>query len=139
MTPGEFILLSNSPDSILCAGLGSEKPLKASGILTKPEADLISQAISDYNMAITDVASQFSLAVADLNTSFRNLETGYLFGGVTYTNNYVVRSLFSSDGIYPNPKGSAFIANEIIRAVNDHYGARLPLVDIHDYSGNILP
>lgn len=137
--PGEFILLSNSPDSILCAGFGSEKPFKASGILTKPEADLIRQAIIDYNMAITDIATQFDLAVADLNASFRNLETGYLFGGVTYTNNYVLRSLFSSDGIYPNPKGSAFIANEVIRTVNEHYGARLPMVDIHDYSGNILP
>jgi hypothetical protein len=137
--PGEFILLSNPLDSIKCAGLGSTNPFKASGVITKPEADLIAVAISGYNTAISDVASQYGLGLADLNTAFKKLETGYLFSGVTYTNNYVLSSLFSSDGIHPNPKGSAFIANEIIRTINNHYGARLPLVDIHDYPGNILP
>ncbi len=136
---GELILLSNPLDSIQCAGFGSVKPFMAAGVLTQPEIDIINQTITDYNNAITDVASQFGLAVTDLNASYRNLGSGYLFGGVTYTNNYVLQSLFSSDGIYPNPKGSAFIANEVIRTINNYYGARLPLVDIHDYSGNILP
>lgn len=35
--------------------------------------------------------------------------------------------LFSLDGVHPNARGYAVIANEIIKVINRHYHANLPL------------
>jgi lysophospholipase L1-like esterase len=46
---------------------------------------------------------------------------------------------FSLDGVHPNPRGQALLANEFIRVINARFGATLPPVDIRLYRQNILP
>ncbi len=40
------------------------------------------------------------------------------------------QSVFSVDGLHPNPMGHALIANEIIKLMNTNYGISVPLSDI---------
>ena len=35
--------------------------------------------------------------------------------------------LFSLDGVHPNARGYAVIANEVIKVINEFYNANLPL------------
>ena len=52
--------------------------------------------------------------------------------GQIYTANYFSGSategtvLFSLDGVHPNARGYAVIANEIIKVINKHYKSNLP-------------
>ena len=43
--------------------------------------------------------------------------------------------LFSLDGMHPNPRGYAYIANEIIKVINDHYKSHLPQLVPGNYPG----
>ncbi|MEP2772326.1 MAG: SGNH/GDSL hydrolase family protein [Fulvivirga sp.] len=42
-------------------------------------------------------------------------------------------SIWSTDGVHPNPRGAAIIANEIIEKINAVYGSTVPLVNPLDY------
>ena len=44
-------------------------------------------------------------------------------------------SIWSSDGIHPNPRGAAIVANEIIKAINSNYEATIPTVNPLDFPG----
>jgi hypothetical protein len=43
---------------------------------------------------------------------------------------------FSLDGIYFNQRGNAFIANAIIREINNQYEANIPTVIVNSFRGN---
>lgn len=48
--------------------------------------------------------------------------------------------LFSLDGVHPNARGYAIIANEIIKVINRHYKSSLPLHHPSYFPGiNIVP
>lgn len=44
-------------------------------------------------------------------------------------------SIWSSDGVHPNPRGAALIANEIIDVINSNYNATIPTVNPLDFPG----
>lgn len=84
-----------------------------------------------YNGKIREYAAEKDLAVVDLFDLYQRIhqggyrtDDGILVDGTAYGN------FFSSDGIYPTPFGQAVIANEVIKAINKHYGAIIPLIDI---------
>ena len=43
--------------------------------------------------------------------------------------------MFSLDGVHPNSRGYAFVANEVIKVINAHYQATLPMVYVGKYAG----
>lgn len=43
-------------------------------------------------------------------------------------------SIFSSDGVHPNGRGAAIIANEIIDAINSAHSASIPKANVLDYA-----
>ena len=48
--------------------------------------------------------------------------------------------LFSLDGVHPNARGYAVIANEIIKVINREFKTNLPLKNASYYPGiNIVP
>ncbi len=47
--------------------------------------------------------------------------------------------IFSVDGIHPNPKGHAVVANEIIKVINSSFDATIPLVDTTPYRTILTP
>ena len=66
--------------------------------------------------------------------------------GQVYTANYFSGSanegqvLFSLDGVHPNARGYAVIANEIIKVINRYYNANIPLHHPSYFPGiNIVP
>jgi lysophospholipase L1-like esterase len=46
---------------------------------------------------------------------------------------------FSLDGVHPNARGHAYIANKFIEAINAKFGSSIPLCNPNDYPGNELP
>jgi lysophospholipase L1-like esterase len=87
------------------------------------------------------------IAVADMNAIMNQLITGLrIETGQLYTANYFSGSategvvLFSLDGVHPNARGYAVIANEFIKVINEFYNANLPLHNPSYFPGiNIVP
>jgi hypothetical protein len=137
---GELVLMSIPHDSLLCYGLGTPKrPIPDHYILDSAEVTNIHNAIAAYNAIITSSANSRNLAFADINFLFKQLNKTIIYNGTTFNTGYLKNSIFSSDGLYPNARGNAFIANEFIRAINGKYMSTLPEADVNGYQGNILP
>jgi hypothetical protein len=88
-----------------------------------------------YNQKIRDYAAEKDLAVVDLFDLYRRIQKGgYKTDDGTLIDGTAYGNFFSSDGIYPTPLGQAIIANEVIKAINNHYGAKIPLINISDFT-----
>lgn len=137
----ELVLLSLPLDSVKCAQWGSNPlyPLQDKYVLDATEVSQIRGAISTFNTKLFATANNYSLAYVDINTFFKSAKSGYTFNGVTYTSEFVSGGAFSLDGIHPNPKGYALIANEFIKAINLRYACKIPLVDANGYPGVVFP
>jgi hypothetical protein len=58
---------------------------------------------------------------------------------VAYSPAFITGNLFSLDGVHPTPRGYAIIANEMIKAINGKYQARIPTVDVTQYRAVLFP
>ncbi len=122
--------------------LGVTFPLEDKYVLIPAEQSIIKTATKQFNDIIYAAARSKKLAVADMNAIM-----GYLTGGIRlgdgqwYTADYfkgtenMNKVLFSLDGVHPNPRGYAFVANEIVKVINEHYKARLPMLVPGNYPG----
>lgn len=113
---------------------GISYPMANKWVLTANEKAKVASATNSYNASIRAIAATKNLAVADMNTIMTQLVSGLrIETGQVYTANYFSGSateglvLFSLDGVHPNARGYAVIANEIIKVINHHYHANLPL------------
>jgi len=121
---------------------GITYPLEDKHILIPSEKTAIADATASYNMSIKGIAQAEGLAVADMNMIMNKLVSGLrLDDGQIYTANYFAGAsnlstvLFSLDGVHPNPRGYAVIANEIIKVINSHYKAKLPIHEVGGFPG----
>ena len=113
---------------------GISYPMANKWVLTANEKAKVASATNSFNASIRAIAATKNLAVADMNTIMTQLVSGLrIETGQVYTANYFSGSateglvLFSLDGVHPNARGYAVIANEIIKVINHHYHANLPL------------
>lgn len=125
---------------------GITLPLADRWVLIPSEKDAIASATDSFNAIIRAKATEHNLALADMNAIMLQLVSGLkLEDGQVYTANYfngtnISTVLFSLDGVHPNAKGYAVIANQVIKVINAHYKSTLPLVSHSSYSGiTILP
>ena len=126
---------------------GVTLPLADKWVLIPSELSAISSATSSFNASIVSIAATKDLAVADMNAIMTRLVSGIRTeNGSLYTANYFSGSategsvLFSLDGVHPNARGYAVIANEIIKVINAKYKSNLPLHNPTYFPGiNILP
>lgn len=128
---------------------GITAPLANKYVLTANEKLKVANATAAYNTSIVAIAATKNLAVADMNAVMNQLST--LSGlkietNSIYTANYFSGSgtegqvLFSLDGVHPNARGYAVIANEIIKTINAKYKSNLPLHNPTYFPGiSILP
>ncbi|MEO9485297.1 MAG: hypothetical protein ABJG47_17700 [Ekhidna sp.] len=82
------------------------------------------------NLVLVDVNAEFASLAANgvsINGSGMNATLQPPFGG------------FSLDGVHPNKRGYAYIANLFISAINAEFGSQIPLCNPNDYAGNNLP
>jgi len=126
---------------------GVSFPMANRWVLTTAEQARITTATTAYNNAIISIAASKNLAVANMNAILNQLVSGLRAdNGTLYTANYFGNPstegqvLFSLDGVHPNARGYSVIANEIIKVINRHYNANLPLHNPNNFPGiTILP
>lgn len=121
---------------------GVTLPLANKYVLTANEKAKVASATASYNNSIRSIAASKGLAVADMNSIMNQLVNGLqIETGQIYTANYFSgvatenKVLFSLDGVHPNARGYAVIANEIIKVINEHYNANLPLHYVNNFPG----
>lgn len=121
---------------------GVSVPLANKWVLTANEKTKVANATASYNAAIVSIANANDLAVADMNAIMNQLVGGLrIETGQIYTANYFSgvanewKVLFSLDGVHPNARGYAVIANEIIKVINRHYNSNLPLHNAGSFPG----
>ncbi len=123
-------------DATTVYGIGT--PLDDSLVLVPEELELIETATEDYNAIIRTAAieSGEDVMLFDAAQTLNDLTTtGITSNGTTVYG--AMGSAFSFDGIHLSEKGNAVFANEVIEAINEHFGSTLQLVDPADF-GNIF-
>lgn len=125
---------------------GVTYPLQDQHVLIAAEVAMVNNATASFNNSIKAIAEAKGLAVADMNAILNQLVSGLrVEDGQIYTANYFSTAtlstvLFSLDGVHPNARGYAVIANEVIKVINSHYNAKLPLVSAGNFPGaTVLP
>jgi lysophospholipase L1-like esterase len=145
-------LLTLSAGSVLGTTVGGNPqaingitvPLEDKYVLIPSETTEIKARTIAFNNIIKGVADANAtrLALADVNSTFTNLVTykAGIYNGVTITPSLSPPTgVFSEDGVHPNSRGYAFMANTFISAINAKFGATVPPVDISKYLGTGLP
>lgn len=97
-----------------------------------------------FNAAIKAAADANSsrVALADVNAAFNTFLANRLMiaNGITITPNInPPTGIYSEDGLHPNNRGYAFVANIFIDAINAKFGASVPKVNLAKYSATALP
>ncbi|MEL6556751.1 MAG: hypothetical protein AAFQ94_01115 [Bacteroidota bacterium] len=113
---------------------------------------IAAQAAARPNVNLVDIQPLFSdmfgltttqaalLGLSDAAQAAADGVPGLVSNGVTFVPlsldlNAVFTSLFSTDLIHPNPRGQAFVANEIIRVLNSTYESNFEEVDPLNFPG----
>lgn len=136
----EFALMTIPQDSLKCGGWGTMKPVPGKYILDNLEIKNVQDAVTNYNIAITQLVADKDVALVDMYSVMKEVSTtGLEFDGVMLNSTFVTGNFFSLDGQNPTPRGSAVVAYYFIDAINAKFGASLPQVIVSDYEGVVLP
>jgi lysophospholipase L1-like esterase len=119
-------------------------PLADQWVLTPNEQQLVATATQNFNTTISNIAQQNGLALVDANTLLIQLSEGGIESGNFILNaSLVTGGAFSLDGVHPNSRGYALIANEFMKAIDVAYGSNFEdsgnLVNVGDFPTNYSP
>ncbi len=141
---------------------GVAVPLADQYTLTMSEQVQVITAYATYNATISGVLASFpNVKLVDVGPMFADVfglspaqaaglqlsaaaqaaadgELGIMIGGFNQVpldlGDNLFNSIWSADGIHPNQRGAAIIANEIIKVLNAEFSADIPMVDVIDYA-----
>jgi len=87
------------------------------------------------NIEIEILSERYNFPVVDLHGLFKKIREGKFItdDGVQVEFKYPGGNFYSNDGFYPTAFGQAIIANEFIKALNKHYGMKIPLIKTREY------
>lgn len=120
-------------------GLTPENPFPNNLVLDQTEIAAYLALRDGYNQIISGLASSFGYSVINWDNLFNQLSSGGLtVNGVEFSSTYISGNFFSLDGIHPTSQGYGIIANEFIKAINNKYGASIPLVDVSAIPGSLI-
>lgn len=120
--------------------LGTQaNPIPHGNVLDRDEVIISQSRTLQLNSAIQSSAAAHGYPVADMHEYMTQLKSGLVFDGVDYTAKFIEGGAFSLDGIHPNTRGYALVANKFIEVINQNYGASIPPVPAHNYTGIIFP
>jgi len=105
-------------------------------VLDPQEMEYLTQKTVEMNEEIKRIAAANNWALMDGYNRLKDACTfGYVLkyadgtpGPITLTGDYL-GGLYSLDGFHPSTSGHAYMANLMIKAINNHYGQNLALVD----------
>ena len=84
-----------------------------------------------------DAATATALALTPAGVAGADGSLGIEVEGTTLAPDFSPNGVTSTDGIHPNPRGHALIANVVIDAMNQAYGANIPRVQVLPLRGVI--
>ena len=104
-------------------GASTMYPLTNEEVLDKDEVNSVASRLTDFNGILKLEAEKRGIASVDLNSIYKQIQNNnYNAGnGIKLSNSLLTGNFFSLDGINPTPRGSAVIANEIIKSINENY------------------
>ncbi|MEH6765958.1 MAG: G-D-S-L family lipolytic protein [Aequorivita antarctica] len=128
-------VLGTTPDPSNPQGvIGVSIPLSDKYVLAVSEQARVTAASTAYNATIQALAGAKGLAYVDAKTALARVANGGIpYDGGVLTSQFVTGGAFSLDGVHPSPRGYAYTANLIIRAINETYDATIPMVHIGNY------
>ncbi|HSJ69736.1 MAG TPA: hypothetical protein VK921_18795 [Anditalea sp.] len=122
---------------------GISYPVEDQYVLLPSEQQEIQTKINTFNGFISAAVSGNSdrLVLADVKDLLdRTASGGVNAGGQALTASILPpNGGFSLDGVHPNARAHAFVANLFIEAINTKWGANIPRVNPNAYVGNDLP
>ncbi|EOZ98363.1 hypothetical protein A33Q_1017 [Indibacter alkaliphilus LW1] len=122
---------------------GISFPVEDQFVLTPEEQEEISSKITAFNGFINAAvqANNDRLVLVDVNNLLTRVLSGEVSsGGVGLTASIVPPTGgFSLDGVHPNARAHAFVANLFIDRINEKWGANIPRANPNAYVGNDLP
>jgi len=149
-TPTDIIPLSTG--SVLGTLVGANPqlingitvPLADKYCLIPSEIAAINTARTAYNMVIQNIvtANAGRLALADVDAQMNAFVAAkaLIINGVTLTPNInPPTGIYSEDGLHPNTRGYALLANIFIDAINSTFGATIPQTNPGAYPATALP
>ena len=103
---------------------GVSVPLEDNWVLSSDETYEVTVATDQYNGAIEQLVAQKGIAFVDANFIMEQIATGGLpFDEFTMHSNLVFGLTFSLDGVHPTQRGYAYMANQILMAIDETYGS----------------
>jgi len=137
--PGELLLLSIPLDSVKCHQMGVLYPFRDEFVLDQLELNQLRKRIADYNEVIIALAEQYGLALVRADQFYTKLKNSFAYNGANMSSKFVSGGAYSLDGIQLNPRGSALLANEYIKAMNSAYKARVPQLNAVALNAALFP
>lgn len=128
--PGDFVTPNALPfiEAILTGAQSG--PLPDDVVLTASEVATIRAATARFNAIIAAEAQAYGAALVDTYGFLNSLKEGRLVvQGQRLTTGFL-GGIFSLDGFHPTNTGAAATANEFIRALNRHFAAGIPPVNV---------
>jgi hypothetical protein len=149
-TSNDLITLTAGSVLGTCAGgnplaiNGISVPLPDQYVLIPSETQEILTRTAEFNgvIAAAVTANTSKLALADVNTAFTAFVStqGATVNGIRLTPSITPPyAAFSEDGVHPNGRGYAFLANIFIEAINAKFGSTIPLANVTHYRGTRTP
>lgn len=120
-------------------GLHPQNAIRSNWVLDSEEQALIRTRTIEYNTIIKDIALLNKLAFVDIDDLMRQFATPKMVNGAELSTAFITGNIFSLDGIHPTPLGNALTANAFIKAINQHYNANVPIVNVAHYRGVKFP
>lgn len=108
-------------------------------VLSQDEVAQATATTNAINNIIAQLASNYQLALVDMNRKMTTLQGGIQFNGVDYNASFITGGAFSLDGVHLNSRGYAMISNYFIDAINAKYGSTLRQVNANNYPGIQFP
>ncbi|MBT28224.1 MAG: hypothetical protein CMO01_01095 [Thalassobius sp.] len=144
MTADEMVGMTVPQDSI-STWLMNGEGIPDEYILTSIEIEEINQRVIDLNTIIANLVTSLggdNVGLVDINSIFQNFASS----GITRYYDVTVDAtlappfgLFSLDGVHPNSRGSAFVANQFIDVINSKFNSTLPYVELEAVPINDFP
>ncbi len=120
-------------------GLTQSNPIEHTYVMDRDEMEIVQTRTTELNAVIRELAAQYDFGVVDMHQYLDDFGSGFYLDGVEFSAKFVEGGVFSLDGVHPNTKGYAIIANFFIEAINDKYGSNIPKVNVNEYKGIVFP
>lgn len=138
-TKDDLLTLYASSDLGDGIGFTQANPIPHGNVLDRDEVIISQTRTNELNNEIKAMAAKHGFPVVDMFEYMKELKSGITIDGVDYDAKFIEGGGFSLDGIHPNTRGYALVANKFIEVINNNYGSNIPPVVVANYSGIYFP